>query len=128
MSAVAIIIALFVGLAVGFGAAIYAAATLLRDAAAQLSEANSVAAGWRKLAQEKIAHLDHVRRMLQSARSRERPTTLALLGLDVCTTEDDVNRTFRRMVAKAHPDRGGDPDVFRLVVRVKDAAVREVRS
>jgi hypothetical protein len=44
----------------------------------------------------------------------------ALLGVPANYTRDDVIAGFRRAVKKAHPDVGGTPEMFRLLVEARD--------
>jgi hypothetical protein len=46
-----------------------------------------------------------------------------LLGLNTEYTRDDVMRAFRKQAQQHHPDRGGDPAVFRRLVEAKDRAL-----
>jgi hypothetical protein len=43
-----------------------------------------------------------------------------LLGVPENYTKDDVVRAFRRAAMKAHPDQGGTPEMFRLLVEARD--------
>lgn len=45
-----------------------------------------------------------------------------LLGLDGApySVPDDVRRAYRRLAAEHHPDRGGDPDLFREATVARD--------
>ncbi|CAN5256627.1 hypothetical protein BH18ACT4_BH18ACT4_12340 [soil metagenome] len=42
-----------------------------------------------------------------------------LLGVGPGATRDEVEAAFRRQVSRAHPDRGGDGDAFRLLVAAR---------
>jgi hypothetical protein len=41
---------------------------------------------------------------------------IVLLGVPADYTREDVIAGFRRAVEKAHPDAGGTPEMFRLLV------------
>lgn len=118
------LVATFVGgLVVGFGAASYGATALLSAAARQGREWSDAASRWRKLAEELGAHLEHTKRMLSHARKTR--SAVKILGLGERASQDDVRRTFKALARVAHPDHGGNAEVFSLVVRAKDAAMRE---
>lgn len=36
-----------------------------------------------------------------------------LLGVEKTATEDQIKKAFRKKALKCHPDKGGDPDVFK---------------
>lgn len=120
-------IATFVGgIAVGFGVASYGAMRLLAVASSNLSAREEETTRWRKLVNEIGAHLTHTKRMLEHARKSRAATKI--LGLPEGATQADVRRAFRAVVPLVHPDHGGDPRVFQLVVRIKDAALRETED
>ena len=50
-------------------------------------------------------------------------TALAQLGLPRDCTEDEVKRAFRAMALGAHPDTGGDHDLFLELGRARDRAL-----
>lgn len=117
-------IVFIVGLLLGFGAASYGGMRLLEVSARHTIDAQKKCVEWgRELVRER-AHVTHLKRMLTHARSRR--AAVRILGLGPSATEDDVRAMFRALVRRAHPDRGGDSDVFQMVVRAKDAALREV--
>lgn len=82
--------------------------------------------------------LDAAERVLGTAwrRRAERPTpaaegldpreALVELGLVAGATAQDVAREFRRRALATHPDHGGDPEHFKRLVRVRDAALAAV--
>ena len=39
----------------------------------------------------------------------------SVFGLPRCSSDDDVKRAYREAVLKAHPDNGGDAELFRRV-------------
>ena len=39
----------------------------------------------------------------------------SVFGLPRCSSDDDVKRAYREAVLKAHPDKGGDAELFRRV-------------
>ena len=43
-----------------------------------------------------------------------------LLGVPRDYTKADVVRAFRRAAMKAHPDQGGTPEMFRVLVKARD--------
>jgi molecular chaperone DnaJ len=47
----------------------------------------------------------------------------AALGLGLEASAPDVVRAFRRRAMEVHPDHGGDPEAFKRLVRVRDAAL-----
>ena len=51
-----------------------------------------------------------------------------LLGLNAEYTRDDVMRAFREQAQKHHPDKGGDPAIFRRLVEAKDRALALVEG
>ena len=53
-------------------------------------------------------------------------TDLAMLGLRHPFTRQDVNRAFRAKALEAHPDRGGDPDIFRSLLIARDRTLADV--
>jgi hypothetical protein len=59
--------------------------------------------------------------------SRGAPSTdLAMLGLRHPFTRQDVHRAFRAKALEAHPDRGGDPDIFRSLLIARDRTLADV--
>jgi len=44
----------------------------------------------------------------------------ALLGLGPAASRDDTDRAFRALAAAHHPDRGGDPATFRVLVAARE--------
>jgi DnaJ-class molecular chaperone len=40
---------------------------------------------------------------------------LQFFGLDRTATVTDVNRAFRKLATKAHPDHGGDAGAFKIL-------------
>ena len=44
-----------------------------------------------------------------------------ILGLETTAGRAQVNAAFREKVKSAHPDAGGDPAVFRLLIEARDA-------
>ena len=50
-----------------------------------------------------------------------------LLGLGAEFTRDDVMTAFRRQAQKHHPDKGGDPAIFRRLVEARDRALASCR-
>ena len=53
-------------------------------------------------------------------------TDLAMLGLRHPFTRQDVHRAFRAKALEAHPDRGGDPDIFRSLLIARDRTLADV--
>lgn len=53
----------------------------------------------------------------------EPAAALRELGLGLDATASDVARAFRRRAMETHPDHGGDPEAFKRLVRVRDAAL-----
>ena len=51
-----------------------------------------------------------------------------LLGLGNEYTRADVMRAFRQRALEHHPDKGGDPAVFRRLVEAKHRALRGARA
>ena len=49
--------------------------------------------------------------------------TSPILGLPKGYTRADVIRAFRQQAHKHHPDKGGDPAIFRRLVEAKDRAL-----
>ena len=47
----------------------------------------------------------------------ERASARALLGLSPGATLEEIKRAYKKRALETHPDRGGDPDVFRRVQR-----------
>lgn len=86
-------------------------------------------------AEEWRRFLERVERLFGSAwRARaERPTlnargvsplaALGELGLGLDATAPDVVRAFRRRALEVHPDHGGDPEEFKRLVCLRDAAL-----
>lgn len=44
----------------------------------------------------------------------------SILGVGPRARPDEVERAFRALAARAHPDRGGDPEQFRQAVAARD--------
>jgi hypothetical protein len=53
---------------------------------------------------------------------------LLLLGLKSPWTRADVLTAFRREAQKHHPDRGGDPAMFRRLIEAKDRALAGAKA
>jgi hypothetical protein len=51
-----------------------------------------------------------------------------ILSLNTEYTRDDVMRAFREKAQKHHPDKGGDPAIFRRLVEAKDRALALVEG
>ena len=51
------------------------------------------------------------------------PRFLVTLGLDPGCTADDVKRAYRTLAMAAHPDTGGDHDLFITLGRARDEAL-----
>ena len=51
------------------------------------------------------------------------PEFLVTLGLDASCTPDDVKRAYRALAMAAHPDVGGDHDLFITLGRARDQAL-----
>jgi len=49
---------------------------------------------------------------------------LSILGLEMDTTIDEINNTFRKLSKIYHPDLGGDSDSFQEIVRAKNYLVK----
>jgi hypothetical protein len=52
------------------------------------------------------------------------PECAKVLGLTVPFFKEDVVKAFRKAAHEHHPDKGGDPDMFRKLVEAKDAALQ----
>jgi hypothetical protein len=48
-----------------------------------------------------------------------------LLGVAAGASADDVERAFRRLAGRHHPDRGGDPGTFTALVAARDVLLRQ---
>jgi hypothetical protein len=48
----------------------------------------------------------------------------ALLGVGPAATAEDIERAFRARVRTAHPDRGGDAELFRRLVTARTTLAR----
>jgi hypothetical protein len=51
---------------------------------------------------------------------------MALLGVPANFTKDDVLAAFRREVKKAHPDKGGTPEMFQKLVEARDRLLASI--
>ena len=51
------------------------------------------------------------------------PRCLVTLGLDTSCTAEDVKRAYRALAMAAHPDTGGDHDLFITLGRARDEAM-----
>lgn len=40
-----------------------------------------------------------------------------LLGVDKNATETDIKKAYRKLAIKHHPDKGGDPEIFKEICR-----------
>ncbi len=116
---------IFIGVLVGllFGAG-FTALGARRVLTIQAEAHHEEIRAWRTLAKETEAQSEQLIGLVE--RIKERRPANRLLGLGSGATGDDIRRAFRAMVVRAHPDRGGDPEVFRLLVRVRDEALREL--
>jgi ankyrin repeat protein len=57
-----------------------------------------------------------------------RAHNLSILELSPNATPEDINRRYRELVKKAHPDNGGDPHYFRVIQRAYEALMEERAS
>ena len=48
------------------------------------------------------------------------PALMSIFGLPVGATLQDVKNRFRELAHKYHPDKGGDPEVFRMFLEAYD--------
>ena len=54
----------------------------------------------------------------------QRASSFAILGIEPGATEDEIKRAYRKKALETHPDRGGDPAVFRVVQQAFERALR----
>ncbi|HTJ84097.1 MAG TPA: J domain-containing protein [Polyangiaceae bacterium] len=54
----------------------------------------------------------------------QRASAWAILGLEPGASEDEIKRAYRKKALETHPDRGGDPAVFRAVQHAYERALR----
>jgi hypothetical protein len=62
------------------------------------------------------------------AMGEERATPWTVLGLAPGATEEEIRRAHRRRALETHPDRGGDPEVFRAVQRAYERLLEKARA
>lgn len=43
-----------------------------------------------------------------------------MLGVDKKATTDEIRKAFRKKALKEHPDKGGDPDKFKILTHAYD--------
>lgn len=55
--------------------------------------------------------------------SASRASVWAILNVSADATVDEIKRAYRRRALETHPDRGGDPEVFRVVQSAYERAL-----
>lgn len=62
------------------------------------------------------------------APDEQRASLWSVLGVGPDASAEEVKRAYRKRALEAHPDRGGDPEVFRRVQRAYEQALVRVRK
>ena len=55
------------------------------------------------------------------------PDCMIKLGLDASADADDIHRAYRRLATQTHPDKGGNPEEFKLIRRWYEEAMGLMR-
>lgn len=64
------------------------------------------------------AHLSGAPKVTKNeAADGDRMSAWSILGIARDATSDEIKKAFRKKALETHPDRGGDPAVFRAVER-----------
>merc|ERR1712217_737599 len=50
----------------------------------------------------------------------QKRSALAFLGLPPDSSENDVNKMYKKMALELHPDKGGDPEKFQELQEMKE--------
>merc|ERR1711920_1125365 len=50
----------------------------------------------------------------------QKRSALAFLGLPPDSTENDINKMYKKMALELHPDKGGDPEKFQELQEMKE--------
>jgi len=56
------------------------------------------------------------------AQPAQRASALSVLGLEQAGSREELRRAYKKRALETHPDRGGDPEVFRAVQRAYERA------
>lgn len=99
------------------------AARRLADTNARLTGANERAVAMAAQIRQMAAHLKHRGRMLSYARSK-RVGAFSLLGMRAPDAAE-TKRITKPLLLRSHPDHGGDADLLRLVLAVRERALKE---
>ncbi|MBI3839191.1 MAG: J domain-containing protein [Planctomycetia bacterium] len=62
-----------------------------------------------------LVHITHYMAGIPDWARHETPRSIAALGLRMPCSEEDLKRTYRRLVKQLHPDHGGDERRFLLL-------------
>ncbi|MBF0447366.1 MAG: DnaJ domain-containing protein [Magnetococcales bacterium] len=65
---------------------------------------------------------------LQFERQDQRSQALAQLGLNDPVENDEIKSQYRKQAKMHHPDRGGDPEQFRIITAAVDVLLNEPNS
>jgi hypothetical protein len=80
-----------------------------------------IRAYWRSLRRALVVVVNYLPHLPAWARL-ETPRCLAVFGLSLDCTSEQLDRAYRRKVKELHPDRGGDPRRFQLIVEYYEQA------
>merc|ERR1711920_37707 len=50
----------------------------------------------------------------------QKRSALAFLGLPPDSTDNDINKMYKKMALELHPDKGGDPEKFQELQEMKE--------
>merc|ERR1712190_701277 len=53
-------------------------------------------------------------------KSLQKRSALAFLGLPPDSSENDINKQYKKMALELHPDKGGDPEKFQELQEMKE--------
>jgi hypothetical protein len=62
------------------------------------------------------------------AQPAQRASALSVLGLERAGSAEELRRAYKKRALETHPDRGGDPEVFRAVQRAYERARAKLDS
>ena len=54
------------------------------------------------------------------------PDFYDVLGVPRTGSQEEIQRAYRRLALKTHPDRGGSAEAFRRATEARDTAMEEV--
>ena len=75
----------------------------------------------------RMAHFEDRQQPLSPPRSRQDPTHYDILGLTPNCSVEEVNRSFRMISKRAHPDKGGSVEYFLQISEAKEVLIDDVK-